>query len=77
VAPGADLLLLHVFEVPFEGKLHLAGVDELTVQQFRLEARERALQQLHALAEQAGLAPTDYTALVLYGDAVRELMQHE
>ncbi len=77
VAPGADLLLLHVFEVPFEGKLHFAGVDELTVQQFRLEARERAVQQLHALAEQAGLAPADYTGLVLYGDAVRELMQHE
>ncbi|MDZ4074837.1 MAG: universal stress protein [Hylemonella sp.] len=77
VAPGADLLLLHVFEVPFEGKLHFAGVDELTVQQFRLEARERAVQQLHALAEQAGLAPSDYTGLVLHGDAVRELMQHE
>ncbi|MDP3701352.1 MAG: universal stress protein [Hylemonella sp.] len=77
VAPGADLLLLHVFEVPFEGKLHFAGVDELTVQQFRIEARERAVQQLHALAEQAGLAPTDYTGLVLHGEAVRELMQHE
>lgn len=77
VAPGADLLLLHVFEVPFEGKLHFAGVDELTVQQFRLEARERAVQQLHALAEQAGLVPSDYTGLVLHGDAVRELMQHE
>jgi len=77
VAPGADLLLLHVFEVPFEGKLHFAGVDELTVQQFRLEARERAVQQLHALAGQAGLVPGDYTGLVLHGDAVRELMQHE
>ncbi len=77
VAPGADLLLLHVFEVPFEGKLHFAGVDELTVQQFRIEARERAVQQLHALAGQAGLAPTDYTGVVLHGDAVRELVQHE
>lgn len=77
VAPGADLLLLHVFEVPFEGKLNFAGVDELTVQQFRIEARERAVQQLHVLAEQAGLAPTDYTGLVLHGDAVRELMLHE
>ena len=77
VAPGADLLLLHVFSVPFEGKLHYAGVDDLVLQQFRREARERALQQLHALAGQAGLAPTDYTGLVLYGDAVRELLQHE
>ncbi len=76
VAPGGELLLLHVFEVPFEGKLHYAGVDDLVLQQFRLEARERAVQQLHALAAQAGLAPTDYTGLVVYGDAVRELMQH-
>lgn len=77
LAPEADLLLLHVFELPFEGKLQFAGVDELLVQQFRLEARERAVQQLHALAEQAGLAPTDYTGLVVHGDAVREVLTHE
>lgn len=77
IAPGADLLLLHVFEVPFESKLQFAGVDELQLQQLRLEARERAVQQLHALAEQAGLAPTDYTGLVLHGHGVREVLQHE
>jgi nucleotide-binding universal stress UspA family protein len=28
VAPGADLVLLHAFELPYEGKLTFAGVDE-------------------------------------------------
>lgn len=77
VAPQADLLLLHVFDVPFEGKMQFAGVDEALVVQYRREARERATRQLHELAAAAGLQPEDYTALVLYGDAVREVVMHE
>lgn len=74
LVPGADLELLHVFEVPFEGKLQFAGVDELVQQQLRQEARERAVQQLHALASQVGLEPTQYTARVLHGQAVHEVV---
>ncbi len=77
VAPQADLLLLHVFDVPFEGKMQFAGVDAELVAQYRREARERATRQLHELAASAGLQPEDYTALVLYGDAVREVVMHE
>lgn len=77
VAPQADLLLLHVFEVPFEGKMQFAGVGEDLVLQYRNEMRERSTRQLHAQAAAAGLQPEDYTAVVLHGDAVREIIIHE
>jgi len=77
LAPQAHLLLLHVFEVPFEGKMQYAGVGEDIIFQYRIEARERALHQLHELAENAGLTTLDYTVLVLQGDATRQIIEQE
>lgn len=76
LAPQAELTLLHVFDVPFEEKLHFAGVDPLVLQQFRRQAREQALERLHALAAQAGLAPQQYTGLVMHGAPVRQTLEH-
>jgi len=77
LAPQAHLLLLHVFEVPFEGKMQYAGVSDDIIFQYRIEARERALHQLHELADNAGLSPMDYTVLVLQGDATRQILVQE
>jgi len=77
IAPGADLVLLHVFEVPFEGKMQYAGVNAEMVLQYRNEMRERSTRQLHELAAAAGLPLQAYTALVLPGDPVREVILHE
>ena len=77
IAPAADVVLLHVFDVPFEGMLRYAGVDEDVVHRHRIETRERALQQLHALAERAGLEPTDFTAVVQHGNATRQIVSNE
>lgn len=77
VAPEADILLLHVFEVPFEGKMHYAGVSEDIIYRYQSEARERSLRQLHGLAEKAGLQAGNYTALVQYGDPVAEIVAQE
>jgi CPA2 family monovalent cation:H+ antiporter-2 len=77
LAPQADLLLMHVFEVPFEGKMQFAGVGADMLLQFRNEMRERSVRQLHELAATAGLQPQDYTGVVLHGDAVREVVLHE
>lgn len=77
VAPAADLFLLHIFEVPFEGKMQFAGVKEETLYQYRIEAQEHALNQLHDLAKSAGLARIDYTGSVVYGDTTRQIIEHE
>lgn len=56
VAPNATLVLMHAVEVPFEGKLRLAGVDEQAVLRYRETARREARLRLEQLAADAGLA---------------------
>jgi CPA2 family monovalent cation:H+ antiporter-2 len=77
LAPTAHLLLLHVFELPFEGMLQYAGVSADQLQRLRDEARERALRALHTLASEAGLARSDYVAVVEHGDAMRHVLEQE
>ena len=69
-------MILTVFEVPFEGKLRFAGVDDATVEIYRQRARARALRQLHALAHEAGLARA-VGALCGGGDASRRIVEQE
>ncbi len=57
IAPQAGITLLHVFEVPFEGRMHYAGVDDETILSCHAEAREqanRAMQQFVSAKEYAG-----------------------
>jgi len=77
VAPGADVVLLHVFDVPFEGQLRYAGVGEDAIHRYRIEARERGLRQLHDMARVAGVSGTDCTTRVLHGDATRQILFEE
>ena len=77
LAPQADLVLLHAFDVPFEGMLQYAGVSQDIIHQYRIEARERALQQLREMAAEQGLAAGQYTPLVEHGDAVALITGHQ
>lgn len=73
LAPEADILLLHVFDVPFEGMLQYAGVSQTLIHSYRTEARERSLRQLHALAADAGVDRADYSVAVEHGEAVSHI----
>ena len=77
LAPRAGLVLLHAFDVPFEGMLQYAGVSQDIIHQYRIEARERALRQLREMAAEQGLAAGDYTPLVEHGDAVALITGHQ
>lgn len=77
LAPAADLVLLHAFDVPFEGMLQYAGVSQDIIYQYRIEARERALQQLRAMAAEQGLTAGQFTPLVEHGDAVALITGHQ
>ncbi|MCW5636934.1 MAG: universal stress protein [Rubrivivax sp.] len=59
VAPGARLVLMHAAELPFEGKMRFAGVDDATLARYRLGARKEAAQRLGELAAQAGVGTPD------------------
>jgi CPA2 family monovalent cation:H+ antiporter-2 len=71
IAPHAQIVLLHVFDVPFEGILQYAGVSTAQVRRYRAQARGRGLRDLHALARRAGLQRSDYVPVVEHGNAAR------
>jgi nucleotide-binding universal stress UspA family protein len=75
VAPKAHLLLVHVFSVPHEGKLYLAGVDAATVAHYREQARLRGLVGLQQLAESGHLAGTSHSFHLAEGDAGLALLK--
>lgn len=77
VAPQAEIILLHVFEIPFEGKLQFAGIEEDVMQHYRAAAQEEALQRLQWLSDQAGLSPQTCQLVVLHGDPSMRIIEQE
>ena len=75
--PDVEPVLLHAFEPPFDGMLRYAGVDDDTIHRYRIEARTRAFDRLHALAHGAGLAPHAYVGDVQLGHPVRRIVAAE
>ncbi|MBL8452820.1 MAG: universal stress protein [Zoogloea sp.] len=77
LVPTAHIVLIHVFNVPFEGKLALAGVDEVAIHAYRRKQREESLQRLHVLAAAAGLEAGQYSVLVPHGDPAQQVIAQE
>jgi len=77
IAPQAELVVLHAYEVPFESKLHFAGVDEGALKGYRTATREEALRRLGETVEQAGLTPERSRLVARHGDALRTVLELE
>lgn len=77
LAPQAEIILLHALELPFEGKLTFAGVDEILIRQYVHTEREKCQRRLHELAAAAGLTAADYSALVLHGNSSQHIVAQE
>lgn len=77
VAPHAHLVLFNAFQVPFEEKLHFAGVDAATIEHYRQQARTQAVQQVHELAERAGLKASQWEPCIVEGDPSTRMTQQE
>lgn len=75
VAPASDMLLIHAFEIPFESRLHFAGVDDQAIRRYRGEARAEALDKLAAFATRAGLAPGSIGVAALHGQPSRVIVE--
>lgn len=61
-APGAEITVLHAFEVPFEARLRFAGVDEDEILRYRRNVREEAQRSAEALLASSGV-PRDAVSL--------------
>lgn len=77
LAPQADLVLLHAFDVPFEGHLRYASVDEETINHYRIVAKQEATQKLQALRDAAGLSSQQASLMVLHGDPTVCIIEQE
>lgn len=77
IAPQAALVLLHACEIPFEGKMRFAGIEEGTIQQHRLNIRREALARLDELAHDAGLTPAQWQPLVAFANAPDLILEQE
>lgn len=77
VARHAHFLLLNAFQVPFEEKLHFAGVDAATIDFYRRNARAEAIQRVHELAHAAGIQPGQWTPCISEGDASFQVLEQE
>ena len=51
LAPQAAVTALHAYDVPFEGKLRLAGVEEETIDAYRYRAADKAIAAIRAVSE--------------------------
>lgn len=77
IAPHAMLIVLHVFDVPFESKLHLAGVEEEIIQRYRIIERQESLEKMHKLVSAAEL-PAEYVQLrAQRGDPWLQILEQE
>lgn len=77
IAPSANIVLLHAFEVPVEGKLRLAGVEADLIHRYRVAAKQEALGKLRQLRDEIGLAPETTRLVVVHGDASRNIVEQE
>ncbi|MCL2524043.1 MAG: universal stress protein [Betaproteobacteria bacterium] len=68
IAPQAELTLLHAIEIPFESKMHYAGVNNDIIQQYRSEAWTKAMQQLRRLADIEHLTESVAQLSALHGN---------
>ncbi|CAG4883177.1 Universal stress protein family 4 [Georgfuchsia toluolica] len=77
VAAHAEIVMLHVFEVPFESHLRYASVDDDTIKHYRTIARQEAVRKLHALSEEAGLPPYATRFVVVHGAPSLRIIEQE
>ena len=54
LAPDAAVTAVHAYDVPFEGKLRLAGVEEERIDAYRFQAARKAIAAIRALGAKTG-----------------------
>ncbi|MEO6697433.1 MAG: universal stress protein [Gammaproteobacteria bacterium] len=77
IAPSADITIIHAFDVPFEGKLWIAGVADEEIHRYRMLALQQALSKIDDLVGGLDAAPYRFRHVVAHGDAPRIILDQE
>lgn len=75
VAPNAELILVHAFEVPYEGKLRQAGFEEKRLDEIRKASRQEALKRLEDLVEHSGVPADKIRCILVYGQPASGILE--
>ncbi len=75
IAPQAEIILLHVYEAPFESSVRFAHIDHDTLTHYRNVIRKDAVTQLAALSNAAGMP--DARQIVVHGDPGWRIAEQE
>lgn len=75
IAPQANVTLMHAFEVPFEGKMHFAGVSEDIIHRYRTQARQEANQEMRKLVSKSGVDQGRISHIVEHGYAPAVILE--
>lgn len=77
VAPQARVVVMHAYQVPFEGKLIVAGMEEKHLEEYRQCAGVEAQQRMAALCQQAGIAQDEVLQVLVHGAATQRILEQE
>jgi nucleotide-binding universal stress UspA family protein len=78
IAPAAEIQICHAFDLPFEGKLWMAGVPDEEINRYRAEARRQALSDIQRLVSSVpGLENRTALPAVMRGDPARVILDQE
>ncbi|MDP3211766.1 universal stress protein [Methylotenera sp.] len=77
IAPNAGLVLVNVYEVPFEGQLRYANVDEDTINHYRTIAKQEANKNMDDLCERAGLNIYETNTVVVHGNPIARILEQQ
>ena len=77
IAPRAEIILLHVAALPFEGKLRYAGIDDDIIARYQTAAMLEARRSLAALQARAAPDTAGIRLEVRQGDPSQSILQFE
>lgn len=77
LGPQAAVIAVHAYDVPFEGKLGLAGVERATIDGYRYRAAEKAIARIRAVGERAAGARARVGHKVGHGYAPHLILRQE
>jgi nucleotide-binding universal stress UspA family protein len=75
--PDADIILLHAFEVDIEGTLRFASIAEEQIHQYRVRAREDAIEAMAQFVDRLSIPSGQLTRMVVHGAPTLRILEHE
>ncbi|MFZ0106935.1 MAG: universal stress protein [Thiobacillus sp.] len=75
--PDAEIVLLHAFQVELESTLRFASIDDEQIHQYRVVARQEALESMSSFAASLAVPNARLSRSVVHGPPTLRILEHE